>query len=254
MVFTLQHMRLYMVLYGININKKCIKFMKNNTFFITGTDTDVGKTIITKGLITLFKQKNKTAVGIKPISAGLDKFKGKMLNADVAELMQVNSVKIDSEILNPYAFKYPASPHISSMNENISIDFNFIKKKVNEINKEVDYLFIEGAGGYFCPLDSSRTLSDLIYYIGEPVIVVVGLKLGCLNHALMTIKALEQKQQNIFGWIANTIEPKMNFEKENINYLKENIKHPFLGHVPYIENNAEKNFSNYISWPLSPAT
>lgn len=223
--------------------------MKNNTFFITGTDTDIGKTYITIGLINLFKKNGNLAIGMKPISAGLENFNGNMINADVKHLMEANSINIQQKILNPYAFLDAASPHIASIKENISIDFDLIKSQVEVLSDKSDYLFIEGAGGYECPLDKSRNLSDLIQYINAPVIIVVGIKLGCLNHAILTIKALEQKEQMVFGWIANIVDPNMDFQVENIAHLKEKISYPYLGSVPYTVNDMKIDISDYILWP-----
>ena len=224
--------------------------MKKNIFFVTGTDTDIGKTFITIGLINFFKKNGNTAIGMKPISAGLENLNGTIINADVMRLMQVNSILFNREVLNPYALKDAASPHIASENENISIDFEFIKKQAQILLDKSDYLFIEGAGGYECPLDKSRNLSDLIEYLDVPVIVVVGIKLGCLNHAILTMKALDQKKQKVFGWIANIVDSNMDFQEENIFHLRKKIKHPYLGCIPN-ENNNENNIdiSDYILWP-----
>lgn len=224
--------------------------MKKNIFFITGTDTDIGKTFIAIGLINFIKKNGNSVIGMKPISAGLENLNGNIMNADVMDLMQANSIKFNKEVLNPYAFKDAASPHIASVNENISIDFDLIKKHAQILLDKTDYLFIEGAGGYDCPLDKLRNLSDLIKYIDAPVIVVVGIKLGCLNHAILTMKALEQKKQKVFGWIANIVDPNMDFQEENIAYLKEKFKHPFLGCVPYINDDINNiDISDYILWP-----
>ena len=220
-----------------------------NTFFITGTDTDIGKTFITIGLINYFKKKGKSAIGMKPISAGLENFNGNMINADVAYLMAVNSINIPQQTLNCYSFKDAASPHIASNNENISIDFNVIKNQVENLSLRADYLFVEGAGGYDCPLDQSRNISDLIKHIDIPVIVIVGIKLGCLNHAILTMKALEQKEQRVFGWIANMVDPNMAFQKENIAHLKGKIKSSFLGCIPNLSYNKDMDISDHISWP-----
>tara|TARA_B100000035_G_scaffold210907_1_gene180598 strand:+ start:62254 stop:62937 length:684 start_codon:yes stop_codon:yes gene_type:complete len=224
--------------------------MKKNIFFVTGTDTDIGKTFITIGLINFFKKKGHKVNGMKPIAAGLENLNGTIINADVMHLMQVNSINFNKEVLNPYALKDAASPHIASANENISIDFELIKKQAQILMNKSDYLFIEGAGGYECPLDKSRNLSDLIEYLDVPVIVVVGIKLGCLNHAMLTMKALDQKKQKVFGWIANIVDSNMDFQEENILHLREKIKHPYLGCIPNVNNKKNNiDISDYILWP-----
>ncbi|MFL3023419.1 MAG: dethiobiotin synthase [Methylophilaceae bacterium] len=223
--------------------------MKKNTFFITGTDTDIGKTYVTIGLINFFKKNGNSVIGMKPISAGLENLNGNMINADVLHLMEANSINFSKDEINPYAFKDPASPHIVSTMENISIDFDLIKKQVQTLMDKSDYLFIEGAGGYDCPLDKSRNVSDLIEYINVPLIIVVGIKLGCLSHAILTMKAIEQKNQKIFGWIANIVDSNMDFQEENISYLRKKIKHPYLGCIPYVNNRNNIDISDYILWP-----
>ena len=223
--------------------------MKKNTFFITGTDTDIGKTYVTIGLINLFKKNDNSVIGMKPISAGLENLNGNIINADVLHLMQANSIKLSKDEINPYAFKDPASPHIASARENISIDFDLIKNQVQILMDKSDYLFIEGAGGYDCPLDNSRNLSDLIEYINVPLIFVVGIKLGCLSHAILTMKAIEQKNQKVFGWIANIVDANMDFQEENISYLRKKIKYPYLGCIPNVNNRNNIDISDYILWP-----
>lgn len=224
--------------------------MKKNIFFVTGTDTDIGKTFITIALINFFKKKGHTVNGMKPIAAGLEDLNGTIINADVMHLMQVNSINFNRGALNPYALKDATSPHIASANENISIDFELIKKQAQTLMDKSDYLFIEGAGGYECPLDKSRNLSDLIEYLDVPVIIVVGIKLGCLNHAMLTMKALDQKKQKVFGWIANIVDANMDFKEENILYLRKKIKHPYLGCIPNVNNNRKNiDISDYILWP-----
>ena len=222
----------------------------NNTYFITGTDTGIGKTFITCALLSFFQSKNLKVVGIKPISAGVQNFNNQKLNEDVFLLKKYSNIELDYKEINYYSFDKPVSPHIVAGLENCSIDFDLIKDNIKKIQTKADIVLIEGAGGYEVPVDSVRRISDLISYIDVPVILVVGVRLGCLNHTLLTYEAIKSKHNKIFGWIANIIGEEMLCVDENINYLKENISEPCLGVVPKILSKMEPiNFTDYFDWP-----
>ena len=222
----------------------------NNTYFITGTDTGIGKTFITCGLLSFLKLKSLKVVGLKPISAGVQIFDKQKLNEDVFLLKKYSNIELDYRDINYYSFDKAVSPHIVTAQENCPIDFDLIKKNINKIKTKADIVLIEGAGGYEVPIDVGRRMSDLITYIDVPVILVVGVRLGCLNHALLTYEAIKAKHNRIFGWIANIIQEDMLCVDENINYLKESISEPCLGVVPKILSKMESiNFTDYFDWP-----
>jgi dethiobiotin synthetase len=222
----------------------------SNTYFITGTDTGIGKTFITCGLLSFLKLKNLKVVGLKPISAGVQIFNKQKLNEDVFLLKKYSNIELDYKDINYYSFDKAVSPHIVATIENRLIDFDLIKNNINKIQTKVDIVLIEGAGGYEVPIDVERRMSDLITYIDVPVILVVGVRLGCLNHTLLTYEAIKAKHNKIFGWIANIIEEDMLCVDENINYLKENISEPCIGIVPKILSKLESiNFADYFDWP-----
>ena len=222
----------------------------NNTYFITGTDTGIGKTFITCGLLSFLKLKNLKVVGLKPISAGVQIFDKQKLNEDVFLLKKYSNIELDYRDINYYSFDKAVSPHIVTAQEDCPIDFDLIKKNINKIKTKADIVLIEGAGGYEVPIDVGRRMSDLITYIDVPVILVVGVRLGCLNHTLLTYEAIKAKHNRIFGWIANIVEEDMLCVDENINYLKESISEPCLGVVPKILSNMESiNFTDYFDWP-----
>lgn len=222
----------------------------NNTYFITGTDTGIGKTFITCGLLSFLKLKNLKVVGLKPISAGVQIFNKQKLNEDVFLLKKYSNIGPDYRDINYYSFDKAVSPHIVTAQENCPIDFDLIKKNINKIKTKADIVLIEGAGGYEVPIDVGRRMSDLITYIDVPVILVVGVRLGCLNHTLLTYEAIKAKNNRIFGWIANIVEEDMLCVDENINYLKDNIIEPCIGVVPKILSKMESiNFTDYFDWP-----
>lgn len=194
-------------------------------YFITGTGTDIGKTFVTSLLIQHLGQKNKM-IGIKPIAAGIEA--DNSLNNDVTSLLKSSNSLLTAEEINFYTFKKAVSPHIGAEEENVNVDFEFIKNKIDVLTNQFDHILIEGVGGLMSPVDNSRTNLDLIKYLHVPVILIVGLKLGCINEALLTLEALQSHNIQIKGWIANEVDSKMLEINKNIEYLKKNIDCPLI--------------------------
>lgn len=188
--------------------------------FITGTGTGVGKTYITSIILKnlLLRQK---VIGIKPISAGISQ--DNLLNEDVQTLLDCQPSIDDHHKINFYSLKKAVSPHIGAEEEGMQIDFDFIKQRISALENEYDRVLIEGVGGILSPVDQSRTNLDLIKHLDIPVILIIGLKLGCINDALLTQHALQSSDIKIVGWIGNQIDPEMEEVDKNIEYLKKNI-------------------------------
>lgn len=188
--------------------------------FITGTGTGVGKTYITSIILKnlLLRQK---VIGIKPISAGISQ--DNLLNGDVQTLLNCQPLIDDHQKINFYSLKKAVSPHIGTEEEGMQIDFDFIKQRISALENEYDRVLIEGVGGILSPVDQSRTNLDLIKHLDIPVILIIGLKLGCINDALLTQHALQSNDIKIVGWIGNQIDPEMEEVDKNIEYLKKNI-------------------------------
>ena len=202
-------------------------------FFITGTGTGIGKTYITSVILKNILSRKKI-IGIKPIAAGLSQ---DSINEDVQILLDCQDSINDHHKINFYSLKKAVSPHIGTEEEGIQIDFNLIKQKINDLENEYDRILIEGVGGLLSPVDQSRTNLDLIQHIEIPVIVVIGLKLGCINDALLTQHALQSNGIKTVGWIGNQIDPEMMEVEKNIEYLKQNIKSNCLGIIRYKDSN-----------------
>ncbi len=205
--------------------------MKN--FFITGTGTGIGKTYITSIILKNILPRKKI-IAIKPIAAG---FSQDSINEDVQNLLDCQASIDDHHKINFYSLKKAVSPHIGTEEEDIQIDFNFIKQKINDLENEYDRILIEGVGGLLSPVDQSRTNLDLIHHLDIPVIVIVGLKLGCINDALLTQHALQSNGIKTAGWIGNQIDPEMMEVEKNIEYLQQNIKSNCLGIIRYNDSN-----------------
>lgn len=212
------------------------------TFFITGTDTNIGKTTSIVVLTKFLQNNNKTVLNLKPIATGCTVDNNILYNSDALLLQEASNLRLDYDEINPFRFLEPVSPHIVNNNPGNIIDIKKLKNYCQEtiIKLNPDYCFIEGAGGWLCPLNNKQYLSELAGALDIPVILVVGIKLGCLNHAMLTVQAIQAQHVNLHGWIANCLEPKLEFDSEsNINYLKTNISAPLLGTIDYCSNNVD---------------
>lgn len=195
--------------------------------FITGTDTEVGKTYVTVKLIESANQQGFTTFGIKPIASGaLLNSEGKLRNDDALRLQAAASVKKPYPTVNPFCFSEPIAPHLAAKSK---LDPENIKQHIlSSIQPQADFNFIEGAGGWALPLGNKYLLSEIIVELNIPVILVIGMRLGCLNHAILTYKNMQSMGAGVLGWIANCIDPNMPALEENIEALKEYINRPCL--------------------------
>ena len=223
----------------------------NNSFFITGTDTHIGKTEITCGLIHFFKNKANIVCGMKPVAAGTEDIDDQKINEDVYKFKKFNSLNKSIEIINPYSFDEAIAPHIASNKEKEDISFQKIRKNFLLLQKECDYLFVEGAGGYRVPLSKEKSIPDLIEYLNIPIILVVGIRLGCINHTMLTVESINNNKHHLFGWVANCIDLGMSEVDENINYLVNNIEAPFMGKVPFLKQMNYSKISDHLIWPVT---
>ncbi len=202
--------------------------------FITGTDTEVGKTYISCQLLKYFNNKNLSTVALKPIASGCDET---LKNQDAVLLSQEASVKLEYAKINPFIFKEPIAPHIAAANEGKSLTVASVMKAIQEpLQSKADICIIEGAGGWYVPLNSKETYSDVVKTAELNVILVVGMKLGCINHALLSVKAILNDKVKLLGWIANCVDPKMQQLDENIATLRTMLPVPCLGVAGYGED------------------
>jgi dethiobiotin synthetase len=210
-------------------------------FFITGTDTEVGKTLVSGALILKFRAQGKHAIGFKPVVAGTyQSADGKLLNEDLETLRIASQLAPDQVNLSPYILDMPVAPHLAAANKGIVLQLSTIMQSLHETQKHSDCLIIEGAGGLLIPLNDHENMGDLIQQIGLPVILVVGMKLGCINHALLTQEAIKARGLKIAGWIANSLSSEMFLLKENVDTLQAKIDAPFLGLIPALPKALQK--------------
>lgn len=200
------------------------------SYFITGTDTGVGKTLVSCALLHAFAAQGKRAVGFKPVAAGCDDSDH---NEDAKLLRDASTVRATYGQINPYCFPHAIAPHLAARHAGVRIEFARILASYNELAAQSDEVVVEGAGGFCVPLNDKLDSVDLAKQLDVPIILVVGMRLGCLNHALLTMRAIADAQIECAGWIANVIDPHMSALQENIDTLRERIKAPLLGIIPF---------------------
>jgi dethiobiotin synthetase len=207
---------------------------KNKTaYFITGTDTDVGKTYIASALIKYFCEQGLLTIGMKPVAAGAEMANGRLLNSDVTELINAGNVVADIALINPYVFAPAIAPHIAAEQVGVMISLEKIQQAFDSLQAKADVVVVEGAGGFCVPINRQETMADLAIKLNLPVIMVVGVRLGCINHALMTAGSIKAAGLTLAGWVANRIDPNMLAIEENISTLKAMLKAPFIADVAW---------------------
>jgi dethiobiotin synthetase len=204
------------------------------SYFVTGTDTNVGKTLISCALLHGFAAQGKRVIGMKPVAAGCD---ADGQNEDVLLLRASSNVSVSDEQINPYSFAPAIAPHIAARLAGVNIDLAHIVKLYSALARQADVVIVEGAGGFLVPLNDRQDSGDLARQLGLPIILVVGMRLGCLNHAKLTAEAIAARGLVLAGWVANAVDGAMLNEngamlEENIAALQQRIAAPMLGVVP----------------------
>ncbi|MGB8517059.1 MAG: dethiobiotin synthase [Gallionella sp.] len=200
------------------------------SYFVTGTDTHVGKTRISCMLLKAYAAQGLRVIGMKPISAGVDE---SGTHEDVKLLNAASNVPAEKSLINPYCFAAAIAPHLAARQENVNIDLAHIVASFHALQKISDVVIVEGAGGFIVPLNDSEDSGDLAVRLGLPVILVVGMRLGCLNHALLTVQAIAARGLTLSGWVANCVDEHMAMRAENIAALQKRIPAPLFGIVPF---------------------
>ena len=215
-------------------------------YFVTGTDTEVGKTLVSGALILKLRELGRNAIGFKPVVAGTYQGQnGEYINEDI-ETLRVASNLPQTQSICPFVLDTPAAPHIVAKANGIELNVNKLLESFTGIQNENDFVVVEGAGGFIVPLNDHESLADFAQKIDLPIIVVVGMKLGCLNHTLLTIEAIKTRKMKIAGWVANALAQEMSLLNENIQSLQDRIDAPFLGMIPTLPLALQKqNNSSY---------
>jgi dethiobiotin synthetase len=216
------------------------------SFFITGTDTECGKSEITLALMHLLQARGHRVLGMKPVASGAEPTQDGLRNEDARRIQQQGSADVPYELVNPYAFGPPIAPHIAARQAGESIRFQLLRKNLQALSDQADFVLVEGVGGWKVPLGPDGDVSDLAAHLGLPVILVVGMKLGCINHALLTADAIVADGSSLAGWVANQIDPGMLEMESNLETLREGIDAPCLGFVPFLQEVSPQRVSDYL--------
>jgi dethiobiotin synthetase len=224
--------------------------------FVTGTDTGVGKTLVSAALLQALAAHYPRVVGMKPIAAGGDWVGGVFGNEDVRSLRAASTVQVNAALDNPVFLPDPVSPHIAAQRAGVQITVAQLVAAYQTLCMQADAVVVEGAGGFLVPLSDTETGADLARALNLPVVLVVGLRLGCLNHALLTAQAIDASGLTLAGWVANHVDPTMLAQDDNIAYLQHQLQHryqaPLIATVPYQTTADVKNIQIDLqpSWKL----
>ncbi len=224
--------------------------MAKQWLFITGTDTDVGKTVVACGFLAAANQQGLRTAAIKPVAAGCEVTEQGMINSDALQLQAAASHKLSYQQINPVALEPAIAPHIAAAEAGLRMSASRLVGYCRGVSlMPVDMVVVEGAGGWRVPINSRETLADVARELECAVIVVVGMRLGCLNHALLTMEAIRRDGLLIAGWVANILDPEMPRLQENIDTLKQCINEPCLGTVPRIDDLSAERVADFLTVP-----
>ena len=201
--------------------------------FVTGTDTGVGKTLVSTALLHALARHHQRVVGMKPVAAGTAIMEGIEANDDVLALRAASTLSVPPALDNPVLLPDPVSPHIAAARAGRSIDIAHIVACHRQLAQLADAVVVEGAGGFLVPLSPTETGADLAQALDLPVVLVVGLRLGCLNHTLLTLEAIRARGLHLAGWVANHVDPAMLAQDDNIDFLQQRLGAPLLANIAH---------------------
>ncbi|KVX15846.1 dethiobiotin synthetase [Burkholderia ubonensis] len=208
------------------------------SLFVTGTDTEIGKTFVSAALLHGFARLGLRAAAMKPVAAGAYEQDGVWRNEDADQLDAAANVVLPPELRTPFLLKAPAAPHLAAAQEGVTLDLDTIVACHREALTRADVVVVEGAGGFRVPLTGTRDMADLAVALGVPVVLVVGVRLGCISHALLTADAIRQRGLTLAGWVANHVDPAMAFQDENVATLRDWLARehgaPLIGRIPHL--------------------
>ena len=217
--------------------------------FVTGTDTGVGKTLVSLALMVRGRREGLTVLGLKPVASGCQRHTEGLVNADALRLSAESTVSLSYRRVNAYAFEPPIAPHLAAELAGRLIDLVGLTASVQDACRLAELIVVEGVGGWEVPLAGQQTLADLVRALDLPVVLVVGMRIGCLNHAILTAASILAHGCRLCGWVANTIDPAMLALEENVRTLKARLPAPLLGHLPYCVSASPDALAPYLSLP-----
>lgn len=220
-------------------------------FFVTGTDTDVGKTTIAAGLLRAARLAGLSTAAVKPVASGCEPSAEGLRNSDALALLAECSLPLRYAQVNPFAFAPAIAPHLAAREVGVELEVAALADAVQAVlDQQADFTLVEGAGGWRVPLGDQATLADLPIALDLPVILVVGVRLGCINHAVLTAEAIARDGLRIAGWVANVIDPQTSRLEDNLHTLTERLAAPCLGRVPRLEQASAAAVARYLDLSL----
>jgi dethiobiotin synthetase len=216
--------------------------VSTQTFFVTATDTDAGKTLVSCAILLAARAKGLSTAALKPVAAGIISTENEAQNEDVIALASCCSLPLTCKEINPVCFPEPVAPHIGAAKHGPELDATKLADLCQPVLKQqANLTVIEGAGGWRVPLSDNETMADLVRILGVPVILVVGMRLGCLNHALLTAQSIQADGVPFAGWIANRSDPDMRAYAENLASLKTMMPAPLLAEIPWLDTQSNRD-------------
>lgn len=219
-----------------------------HAYFLTGTDTEIGKTFVTCALLHRARQSGLSAAGLKPVAAGTD---AAGRNDDVEAIRAASSVELAPEIVNPYCFAAAIAPHLAAVEAGRAIAFAPIAAACRQARAAAEFVVVEGVGGFRVPLGADGDSADLAVALGLPVLLVVGMRLGCINHALLSAEAIAARGLTLAGWVANRIDPAMARFAANLQTLRDLLPAPLLGVVPHAPAGGSRGAAAALDLPVA---
>ncbi|MBI2295561.1 MAG: dethiobiotin synthase [Betaproteobacteria bacterium] len=217
----------------LNIQHSTLPRPAGRGYFVTGTDTGVGKTLVACALLNAYAAHGLRVVGMKPVAAGAKPTAEGLKHEDVERLAAASSVTAPREHVNPYCFAAAIAPHIAAREAGVAIALGRIERSFRALASLADVVIVEGVGGFRVPLGPATDTAQLATRLALPVILVVGMRLGCLNHALLTADAIAARGLKLAGWVANHVDPRMAAADENVRALEERIGAPLLARIAF---------------------
>lgn len=219
-------------------------------WFVTGTDTEVGKTVASGALLQAATAAGYRTAGYKPVASGCERLADGVRNSDALALQRYSSVTLPYEQVNPFAFMEPTSPHIVSAEEGRPLSAQALSQGLRTLETQAEWILVEGAGGWYTPLSDSLTFADWVKQEQLAVILIVGVKLGCINHAMLTADAVRAAGLRLAGWVANTVQPPGKRHQEYLATLRQRLPAPCLGEIPWLTDEAEQaRCGHYLRLP-----
>lgn len=219
--------------------------------FVTGTDTEIGKTLSAAALLSAWAGKGYRVVGMKPVAAGAEWRDEAWRNEDTDRLVSAGNIEVPYEWHTPYLWREPMAPHIAAAQAGAEMKLELILQAYARLAEKAQAVVVEGVGGFRVPLSDRLDTADMAVALGLPVILVVGIKLGCISHALLTVDAIRSRGLFLAGWVANQVEADMLAPQANVQALRERIDAPFLGHVPRLSPATPEQAAACLSWPVA---